>query len=318
MPHKQCGNGDSSEKIKLVYICGAARSGSTVLGLLLEQVAGFCHVGELYHIWSRGFLQDERCSCGLKFSSCPFWRRVTEEAFGGQPLDVGQIKKDIRFVQKMRKLPQMLLPWLRGSEYKQKLQSHATRLIKLYEAIRTVSGSRIIVDSSKSPLYAILLSRIPSMEIHTVHLIRDSRAVAFSWQRKKLRNQPDSMNKYMPTHGPWQSAFNWNLANLLSQGLRIVSVSYQKTRYEDLVENVPDVLSRLISPLQEVYPPSSPAEAAGSSIRGHAVSGNPLRFQGNIMHIALDDEWKARMARKERFIATATTFPLLLYYGYRF
>ena len=68
---------------RVLFIGGYARSGSTVLDILLGQSEGFCSVGELRFIWQRGFVEDQRCGCGETFSQCPFWTRVVDVAFGG-------------------------------------------------------------------------------------------------------------------------------------------------------------------------------------------------------------------------------------------
>ena len=43
----------------------------------------------------------------------------------------------------------------------------------------------IMIDSSKWPTYGFLLSTIESFDMYVLHLVRDPRACAFSWQRKK-------------------------------------------------------------------------------------------------------------------------------------
>src|SRR3712207_200886 len=58
-------------------------------------------------------------------------------------------------------------------------------LERLYRAIQKVSGAAVIVDSSKRSTYAVLLSLLPFADLRVVHLVRDSRAVAYSWGRIK-------------------------------------------------------------------------------------------------------------------------------------
>ncbi|MCP5113102.1 MAG: sulfotransferase, partial [bacterium] len=64
---------------RILFIAGCWRSGSTLLGDLLGAVSGFCHVGELHHVWRRGLELNWLCGCGERFRSCPFWREVTAE-----------------------------------------------------------------------------------------------------------------------------------------------------------------------------------------------------------------------------------------------
>src|SRR5439155_14642762 len=74
-------------------------------------------------------------------------------------------------------------PRLRWPSYQRRLTEHATALGNLNAAIADVSGCSVIVDSSKLPTYAFVLKKVPGLEVHIVHLVRDSRATAFSWQR---------------------------------------------------------------------------------------------------------------------------------------
>ena len=56
------------QQLKVLYIAGEGRSGSTILGNILSQIDGFFSVGEMHHIWDRGFIENWRCSCGATFS----------------------------------------------------------------------------------------------------------------------------------------------------------------------------------------------------------------------------------------------------------
>ena len=66
----------SSEKIRILYVSGAGRSGSTLLELMLGQINGFTAAGELRHFWERGVLKNQLCSCGRHFDDCSFWQEV--------------------------------------------------------------------------------------------------------------------------------------------------------------------------------------------------------------------------------------------------
>jgi hypothetical protein len=55
------GNVRDGAAVPIVYVAGADRSGSTLLGMLLGNLAGTISVGEMRHLWSRGVLNDELC-----------------------------------------------------------------------------------------------------------------------------------------------------------------------------------------------------------------------------------------------------------------
>ena len=62
---------------RVVYVLGAPRSGSTVLGDLAASIDGVHHIGEARFALDRGLLVDpyegRPCGCGEPLRSCPFW-----------------------------------------------------------------------------------------------------------------------------------------------------------------------------------------------------------------------------------------------------
>ena len=91
----------SPTPIKVLFIGGAGRSGSTLLDRLLGQTPGLVSVGEVTNIWKVGFTDDFPCGCGELFSGCPFWREVIAAAFPpGQGLDLPTVKALRRRVQR--------------------------------------------------------------------------------------------------------------------------------------------------------------------------------------------------------------------------
>src|SRR5215204_7091410 len=104
-------------------------------------------------------------------------------------------------------------------------------LEQLYRAIQRVSGAGVIVDSSKRLTYAVLLSLLPFADLRVVHLVRDSRAVAYSWGRTK--ESPAVVGgRLMPRMSPAQASRAWSIQNYpyaLLSGLAYLS----RLRYED-------------------------------------------------------------------------------------
>ena len=63
-------------KVKLIYIAGFARSGTTILGNMLGELDGFVHVGELYRMWRRASQLRDRCGCGEPLEECSLWSQA--------------------------------------------------------------------------------------------------------------------------------------------------------------------------------------------------------------------------------------------------
>ena len=69
--------------VKVLYIAGWGRSGTTLLDNLLGQIEGFTSTGELHNLWQRGLIDGRDCGCGLRLTDCPFWQEVLTAGFGG-------------------------------------------------------------------------------------------------------------------------------------------------------------------------------------------------------------------------------------------
>ena len=79
-------------RLRVLYLGGLGRSGSTLIERLIGQLPGVCPVGELVHLWQRGITEGERCGCGEPFRECPFWQQVGKAAFGGwDQVDVSRV-----------------------------------------------------------------------------------------------------------------------------------------------------------------------------------------------------------------------------------
>ena len=52
-------------------------------------------------------------------------------------------------------------------------------------ALSQVTGAVAFVDTSKTPAYARKLSEVPGVDLYVLNLVRDPRAVACSWYKRK-------------------------------------------------------------------------------------------------------------------------------------
>lgn len=311
--------GESVNPVKVLYIAGFGRSGSTILGNILGEFEGFFHAGELNFIWEHNFLEDRLCSCGAAFSKCGLWERVVDEAYGGlEEVDAEEMVRLSAVGTRTRHVPLMLSAG--GRRYlHSRLGKYPERLYRLYREIIDVTGCRVVVDSSKAPPYGYLLGRTPGIELYVVHLVRDPRAAAFSWLRKKL--QPDRKDKsYLPEVGAVKSALIWDSWNAAAEVLwRDTPDRYIRIFYEDFVRD-PQSSVRAILELIGEDGPLCPPFTGERSVRlgeSHTVAGNPNRFQSGDVALKPDDEWAGKMRSRDRRLVTALTLPLLARYGYR-
>ena len=157
--------------VRVLYIAGSGRSGSTLLARLLDQVDGLFAPGELRYVWQRGLIEDRYCSCGQRFGACPFWTKTLDQAFGGHDgVDPHAMSRAQRSTTRARHLPRALLSTRRPAGARH-LGSYAAAVSALYRSIQDVSGADVVVDSSKLPTYGHLLTSIPGIEVAVVHLV---------------------------------------------------------------------------------------------------------------------------------------------------
>jgi hypothetical protein len=303
--------------LRVAYVGGWGRSGSTLLDLLLGQVDGFVPVGELRQLWKRGPVSNATCGCGRSFRDCEFWERVGKEAFGGwespavdrlfqlrQSLDRGWTTPLL--------FSKRTLPRLAADR-----DAYVEALGTLYRAIADVAEARIVVDSSKLPSHALLLRRVPDLDLRLVHLVRDSRGVAHSWQKDVVKDP--GTGERMRRYHAWTAALRYDIYNAGTQALGWTGTPSVRIRYEDLVSNPASVLRRVIALVApEIEPDLGFLDGNGVNLGvHHTIGGNPMRFQQGPMMIRADEGWRTGLPESDRRWVTALTAPLLVTYGYR-
>jgi hypothetical protein len=305
----------SDGSVKVLYIGGQGRSGSTLLGRLLGDIPGFVNVGEVRMIWA-ALAENRLCGCGEPIRQCPFWNAAIEHAtVSAGRLDPEAILRTKRTMERLRNVPRMLCP-VKTANQRRMIKHYRSSLAALYRSIRTISGAKVIVDGSKTPVYAYHLQGIKDLDLRVLHLVRDSRAVAYS--RKKL----DPTIHWKETHfqpvPPARVALEWTAKNLLTEMLTPNKVPSMFVRYEEAVSRPMSTIKRLADFMSEQLPDtaleflSQPVISLGTH---HTVTGNPDRFKSTI-EIRPDCEWRDKMNPAQRAIVTVLTYPLLVKYGY--
>lgn len=302
----------SAPSYRVVYIAGTGRSGSTLVAQALALRSGAAHVGEVRYLWQRGVAENHLCECGQPFDRCDFWTEVLAKAYGDDIAAVaGRITELGARVDRMRRIPQTMLRV--GHDFRAALAEYGELLVPLYDAIAAVSGAELIIDSSKDPSYLFALGALDQLELQAVHLVRDSRAVAYSWTRKRLRPEIHWTQQYMNTRPPWRAAVLWTEYNAAIELYRRRRPGVLQVRYEDFVGAPEHALQQLCDALGV---PGASSDSQDDTVM-HSLSGNPMRFERGPLVVRPDTEWQRRLPARGRRLVTALTAPLLRRYGYR-
>ena len=299
--------------IKVLYIGGFGRSGTTVLDNVLGQLDGFFSAGELRLVWDAGMLDERLCGCGAPLPDCAVWRPVLNGVYGVG----GWAGRSSR--SRLTRYPDRVGHGWRiwsGAGIESAVDT-AKAIRGLYEQIAERTGCRVIIDSSKVPTYGALLDSLDGIDVSMLHVVRDPRGVAYSWQ-KQARHPARGRPMPMRRHGALRTAVAWSIWNrTLERYWRGRPDRYRRLRYEDFVSDGPAEARGIVDWIAESWN-GDPFTAADRVRLGenHTVWGNPSRFKRGIVELRLDDEWQRCLSRGPRTLIGWVTRPLLRRYGY--
>ncbi|WP_051724078.1 sulfotransferase domain-containing protein [Micromonospora chokoriensis] len=303
--------------VRVLYLAGSGRSGSTLVTTVLGQLPGFFAAGELRYLWRRGLLENRPCGCGSALADCPLWARVRADLTEADPAGIAaRLAARLR----LRGLPALLRRQRRGQP---PVPGHPddTHLARLYASIaeHTLPGPSggVIVDSSKLPPYGALLGSLPGIDLYVLHVVRDPRATAYSWRRRRpLDGRADDQLMSRPPVGKAALLWLvWNTATLRLWGGR--GERYLRMRYEDFVADPAGSTARIagfVGASTEELPFPTPATVRLTPT--HSVAGNPSRHRTGLVDVVADTEWLTGLSTRAYAVVTALTGVALSRFGY--
>lgn len=284
--------------MKILYIAGAGRSGSTLLDMALGQAPAVCSCGELSNL-STVARDGLLCSCGAPVRDCPFWSQVLARTGTFDPAEETVLNHSRR-----------ISSWLKvlgGSQQKR----YVEWVDSVYQAIGEISGSGTVVDSSKSPLRLAALLRHSSHDVYVIHLVRDPGKVAASLAKPLKQDvaagvQTDLGRKqHLRTYAFW-TAINF-LVHLAASGS---GRRYVRVGYEDFTRDPSGQINRILD-LADCGPgrPLENQPLAG----GHLMAGNRLRLKKDVV---IREDASAAPAEASSALGRFISWPLRGLYGY--
>jgi hypothetical protein len=284
--------------VKVVFVTGWGRSGSTLLGAILGTLPGVVALGELRHLLHPGVT----CGCGRPADDCTFWLSVRTRVAA----ELGGLDRERFLAAQRRALAPKRVPALLRGETNADVEYAAIVMEALCRAAATEARATVVVDGSKHPADAAILGLRPGSSV--VHLVRDPRATAYSWSRRRRDGQQ--------ALGMLNASLRWAEWNLLSELVARRAPSAVRVRYEDLVRDPSSTLAAVCGTAGLVPPDGL---AAGGSVElgpNHMVAGNPSKFRTGTVPIVPDTTWNGDLGRPSRLLVTTATFPLMAHYGY--
>ncbi|MEV0503173.1 sulfotransferase, partial [Streptomyces spectabilis] len=187
--------------------------------------------------------------------------------------------------------------------------TEATGAIRsLYQELGRQLGVRLVVDSSKYPAEAAALLGRRDLDVRVLHMVRDPRATAFSYQRGK---------SYVAEMDPVRSTGYWSAINAASDLIGIgAGDRYLRVRHEDFARRPQHVLGEVMRFAGLTEP--NPLDGEGRVTLGdnHTVTGNPDRLNRGQVTISASDRWRTELDFWPRACAVAGGGLQMYRYGY--
>ncbi len=301
--------------MKIVYISGCGRSGSTLLDTILSEHNDIVGVGELTNLFYAGWKNNEYCSCQKQIKECEFWTKVKE--IWEDKSDLSSFEEYIVLQKKVERIRFFFkLIFNKKLLQSNEVQKYIYNTKILYEAIQIVSSKKYIIDSSKTPIRAFLLSQSDDIDLYIIHLIRDIRGFGYS-MKKAFKNVDlkSGVQKQIDSKSNLYILRDWWLLNILTEKIGKKS-KYLRIIYEEFL-NDSNKAMKLIGDfidldMEEV---SKKLNDGFSPIQSHKAAGNRLRMQKKII-LKKDMEWETKLSSFDKNILKFCSYPLLKKYGY--
>jgi hypothetical protein len=284
---------------RVIYICSAGRSGSTLTDMFLGGHSQAASLGEVNHL-GKALALEQTCACGAGVRDCAHWNLVFDDLANRSGLDFRVQPYAFRLwdvlagylIDRNRQTPaykcavNLRKAWLdlrhfAGSRLPL-LPSQATALrnkVSLYESIARQWGKQVLIDSSKNAREAVELYRFMPGRVKIILLTRDGRGVFLS-NRTSKRSQSESESL-----AAWMKFYRRALPLLEKQ---VGQGDLLTLRYEDLATDPENVGRRLCQFAGLDFEAGMLDLAAATR---HIVNGNDTRFAAG-KGIRLDERWR--------------------------
>lgn len=298
----------------LIYIAGYGRSGSTLLDMILGSHPDAVGMGELTHIFD-SWLSDNTCSCRERYRNCEFWSEVMPRWSASLPnVSITEAATVTRQVEDNLSSWRKLLP-----QHKSTTQKYGLIWQTMIDVIAEVDVVTTVIDSSKSTRTvggrALALANYSQLDVKVIHLVRDPRAVMWSYLRGN--NIKLEAGHAIPNRGGvLRAILGWNTANFSAARARDSQDNAPLlVRYEDFVEDPYKELHAISQSLMLDFAPIVKHLKDELPIKpDHGVAGNRLRRKG-LIKLKKDEEWKDQLPNHARLIAQLNK-PFASKYGY--
>lgn len=301
----------SSQPVKVIYIMGSGRSGSTVLDMALGSLPGAVSTGELANLYVKTDFDREYCSCGNLLASCRFWGKVLAEQRKQPEFSRERYASLQQRYERLRSIPRLRSGRVeKDSDFQWYLRTSAL----IFRTARDAAGAAAVVDSSKSPARALALSYSPDIELIPVHLVVDPRSVVWSLQREWNADAKAGVQHPMKPVSAVSATAGWLATNCAAEHAKRRFPKAVFLRYEDFAAEPGAAVERILSAAAiSCARDQIPAEIRPGQL--HLLAGNRVRRQHQVI-IRTDRAWLHGMSPARKRLVRLLASPLMTRYGY--
>ncbi len=281
-----------------VYICGSGHSGSTLLEMFLAGHPEMAAVGELHNL-SFQIAHGRVCSCGALPRECSHWQAVAAVIRQYRWIDIftrpheflisrerprNAVERGRREWNRALSYVTCLHPILKSTGLQhlmvQRGEMEANRVL-LTDAIRTLTGAAVLVDSSKDYVrMREIYDRAERGRVKVVYLFRDGRGCLWSSLKRGGVSARTAATQW---------AKNQRRTRAMLRGVRVGD--RLDVRYEDLCGQPEHVLRGVCSLVGVAY---HPAMLDLAPTEHHTIAGNRIRVDRRLA-VRVDDAWRERL-----------------------
>ena len=296
-----------NQKVKVIYVVGGGRSGTTILSFIIGSAGEVFNAGELKYFNDIRDMENptiqamgNRCSCGADADKCKFWvdieRKLGEKVSLYKP---GGILQRLKLA--LRLLFPLCTAIFNGEENFDDYRLFATIL----EQARAFNPQvEYVLDVSKSLDRLIALRADRRLDIRVLYIVRDGRGY---------------INAYRNTHGKcfFRWLLQWIVVNLMTRYyLKREKIDYFYLSYEQFC----DQPGKYLEEINRLFGISIPVKNYAQAVRKtlfHVRTGNPLKGTiNNFKGVVKDQKWQRELPWLHRWLATILIYPFNRWWVY--
>ena len=269
------------------------RSGSTLLGMLLNSQQDVIYLGEVRNF--KEALDDNRsCYCGMNMKECSFWSSIIERIDENKlelytKTKYGVAHKIVKYLSLFNcPVSAFRIAGKLSAGIEKEIQT-VDNILKIYKAASNVSCKPIVCDSSHRNTQAKLLWLMLNKKLKVIHLVRDGRGVSNSIMK---RTNCDIR----------EAAVSWKRNNIFSllTHIGISKKSIIRIRYEDLCLNPFDEIERICKFTGIPFSHESLQLLFEKGMDHHNIGGSSTIRKNKLSSLTLDEKWKNDLTEDQK------------------